>query len=233
MADMSDDMNDANGGPNTADPSDRWTVRGIGPDTRRKAADMAAKADIPLGRWLSQLIERAADKSDMTDIPADDLATVLARLGRLERAVFTADKADLADIVATSVACQTTADMSDAPKVADRADSADNKPNAMACPTRSPASDAKLVAAMSDTADTGTHTEAAGANDSMAVPGAVGAPSFGVRLAAAMSATGFGQRRVAELTGLSQSTVSYIVNGKRQPDADIIEKLGKVFPQLL
>ena len=71
-----------------------------------------------------------------------------------------------------------------------------------------------------------------GAADSMAVPGATSA-SFGSRLQAAMSATGIGQRKVAELTGISQSTVSYIVNGKRQPDADIIEKLRKVFSQLL
>ena len=115
-------MSDANGGPNTADPSERWTVRGIGPDTRRKAADMADKADVTLGQWLSRLIERAADKATVADVQADDLALMLARLERLERAVFTAD---------------------------------------------------------------------------------------------------------------SQSTVSYIVNGKRQPDADIIAKLGKLFPQLL
>ena len=95
-------MNDANDSPDTADTadkSDRWTVRGIGAATRRKAADMAAKADIPLGRWLSQLIEQAADKSDMADVPADALGPVLARLERLERAVFVADTADTADTI--------------------------------------------------------------------------------------------------------------------------------------
>ncbi len=103
-------MNDANDSPDmadTADKSDRWTVRGIGADTRRKAADMAAKADIPLGRWLSRLIEQAADMADMADVPADVFAGIVARLERLERVVFVADRSDAADINSSEPLCPT------------------------------------------------------------------------------------------------------------------------------
>ncbi len=145
-------MNDANDSPDTADAadkSDRWTVRGIGAATRRKAADMAAKADMPLGRWLSRLIEQAADKSDMADVPADTLALVLARLERLERAVFVAATADMADIGAA---------VTIAPAMADMAD------------TEMPTEAAGVPAGAFDAAGAGT-----GADDSTDVPGGAGA----------------------------------------------------------
>lgn len=68
--------------------SDRWTVRGIAPETRRKAADMAAKADKSLGRWLSDLIDHAADMAAPADTPPNIIGELTARLERLERAVF-------------------------------------------------------------------------------------------------------------------------------------------------
>ena len=136
-------MNDANDSPDTADTadkSDRWTVRGIGAATRRKAADMAAKADVPLGRWLSQLIEQAADKSDMADVPADALGPVLARLERLERAVFVADMSDMGDTeqaVAVTPNAAVTSDMSD---------KSDTESSAALCRTAADKSDSEMPA---------------------------------------------------------------------------------------
>ena len=141
-------MNDANDSPDTADTadkSDRWTVRGIGAATRRKAADMATKADMPLGRWLSRLIEQAADKSDMADVPGAVFGAVLARLERLERAVFVADMksgvviapvvadtSDKSDALAVVATCQMAGVM---------ADTADTETTEPSCPTGSPESD--------------------------------------------------------------------------------------------
>ena len=189
-------MNDANDSPDTADTadkSDRWTVRGIGAATRRKAADMAAKADMPLGRWLSRLIEQAADKSDMADVPGAIFGAVLARLERLERAVFVADMAGTADTGATVTIALDTADMADMADKSDTlavvanclmagessamADTADTKPTEPSCPTRSPESDTEtpmeavgVPAGAFDAAGAG-----AGADDSTGIPGAPGA----------------------------------------------------------
>jgi hypothetical protein len=186
-------MSDANDSPDTADTadkSDRWTVRGIAPETRRKAADMAAKADMPLGRWLSRLIEHAADKSDMADVPADVFGAVLARLERLERAVFVAAMSDTADAGATVTIALDTADVSDksdalavaapcqmAGESSAMADTADTKTTEPSCPTRSPVSDtetpmeaAGVAAGVVDAAGAG-----AGADDSTGIPGGAGA----------------------------------------------------------
>jgi hypothetical protein len=183
-------MNDANDSPDTADTadkSDRWTVRGIGAATRRKAADMAAKADIPLGRWLSRLIEHAADKSDMADVPADVYGAVLARLERLERAVFVADMADVADMKSAVAIAPVVADMSDALAavapcqiagvMADTADTADINSTEPPCPTRSPESDTRtpLEAAGVPAGAVGAAGAGTGAADSTDVPGATGA----------------------------------------------------------
>lgn len=161
-------MNDANDSPDTADTadkSDRWTVRGIGAATRRKAADMAAKADIPLGRWLSQLIEQAADKSDMADVPADALGPVLARLERLERAVFVAGVADIGATVTI------------APVMADTSDTADTELTEPSCPTRSPESNTEMPteAAGVPAGAVAAAGAGTGADDSADVPGGAGA----------------------------------------------------------
>ena len=79
---------DDNATADMTDKSDRWTVRGIAPETRRKAADMAAKADKSLGRWLSDLIDHAADMAAPADTPPNIIGELTARLERLERAVF-------------------------------------------------------------------------------------------------------------------------------------------------
>lgn len=179
-------MNDANDSPDTADTadkSDRWTVRGIGAATRRKAADMATKADMPLGRWLSRLIEQAADKSDMADVPGAVFGAVLARLERLERAVFVADMKS-AVVIAPVVA--DTSDKSDALAVVATcqmagvmADTADTETTEPSCPTGSPESDtetpvevAGVPGGVVDAAGAGA---GAGADDSTGIPGAPGA----------------------------------------------------------
>ena len=188
-------MNDANNNPDMADKadkSDRWTVRGIGADTRRKAADMAAKSDMPLGRWLSRLIEQAADKSDMADVPADALGPVLERLERLERAVFVADMADKSDTGATVTVVLDMADMADmadikqavavtpnAAVTADMSDTADINSTEPPCLTRSSESDTRtpleaagVPAGVVDAAGAGS-----GADDSTDVPGGAGVHS--------------------------------------------------------
>ena len=67
--------------------TDKWTVRGISQETRRRAAMLARAADQPIGAWLTTLIASTPDKSDN----ASDAATFAARLDRLERTVFPSD----------------------------------------------------------------------------------------------------------------------------------------------
>ena len=73
--------------------TDKWTVRGISQETRRHAMMLARAADQPIGAWLTTLIANAPDKSDR----ASDIATLVARVERIERAVFPPDKADMTD----------------------------------------------------------------------------------------------------------------------------------------
>ena len=62
-----------------ADVVDRWTVRGISRATQRKAADLAARADVTLGVWLSRLIDSAAGSADIAPDIACEIASRLAR----------------------------------------------------------------------------------------------------------------------------------------------------------
>ena len=89
-----------------------------------------------LGPWLSRLIEQAADKAAVADVPADDLAALLAHLERLEQAVFVADKSDTADTADTETA----------------------EPRS---PTRSPVSDTEIPASATGMASFGARLGAA------------------------------------------------------------------------
>ena len=133
---------------------------------------MSAKTGMSLGRWLSRLIEQAADKSDAADIPADDFAAIVARIERLESAVFTADKSDMADMEQATQSVSVSADMADtnqavmlapvaadmsdksaagatapiALDTADRSDTADIESSAALCRTAADKSDSEMPA---------------------------------------------------------------------------------------
>ncbi|WGF87563.1 hypothetical protein [Marinivivus vitaminiproducens] len=63
----------------------RWTVRGVAPELQKRAGDLARAEGLPVGVWLSALIDRAtraAARQETTDL--DWRQAIEARLARIE-----------------------------------------------------------------------------------------------------------------------------------------------------
>lgn len=64
----------------------RWTVRGVAPELQKRAGDLARAEGLPVGVWLSALIDRAARAdAGAGTVPTDWRSAIEARIDRLEQ----------------------------------------------------------------------------------------------------------------------------------------------------